>query len=144
MDRTLSKTVYRKPTHNDQDLHWDSHHNLSAKYTAFNTQTHSARTVWSSRLLLQKEEEHMKGSLKRCKYPDWALNRIKIKNCRHKTNVNQLTNKRGNIHMMVPNTKGVSESVEKICRNMGYKHISREAIPSRTSWLPPRAETQPN
>ena len=30
-DGTLSITVYRKPTHTDQYLQWDSHHQLSAK-----------------------------------------------------------------------------------------------------------------
>ena len=32
-DNSLPITVYRKPTHTDQDLHWDSHHNLAIKYT---------------------------------------------------------------------------------------------------------------
>ena len=30
-DASLSITVYRKPTHTDQHLQWDSHHHLSAK-----------------------------------------------------------------------------------------------------------------
>ena len=30
-DNSLSITVYHKPTHTDQYLQWDSHHNLSAK-----------------------------------------------------------------------------------------------------------------
>ena len=29
-DGKLSVTAYRNPTHMDQYLHWDSHHNLSA------------------------------------------------------------------------------------------------------------------
>ena len=33
-------SVYRKLTHTDQYLHWDRHHNLSAKYSIFNTLTH--------------------------------------------------------------------------------------------------------
>ena len=38
-DNTLLITVYRKPIHTDQYLHWDSYHNLSAKYSVFNTHT---------------------------------------------------------------------------------------------------------
>ena len=44
-DNTLFTTVYRKPSHTDQYIHWDSHHNLSAKYSLFITLTHRARTV---------------------------------------------------------------------------------------------------
>ena len=37
---SLSITVYRKPTHTYQYLQWDSHHNLSAKFSVINTLSH--------------------------------------------------------------------------------------------------------
>ena len=48
----LSITVYRKPTHTDQYLWWDSHHNLSVKYSIINTLTHRANTVCNKPELL--------------------------------------------------------------------------------------------
>ena len=39
---SLSITVYHKPTHTEQYLQWDSHHNLSAKYSVIGTLTHLA------------------------------------------------------------------------------------------------------
>ena len=36
-DGTLTTRVYRKPTHTDQYLQWDSHHNLACKYIMINT-----------------------------------------------------------------------------------------------------------
>ena len=53
----LSITVYRKPTHTDQYLQWDSHHNLSAKFSVINTLSHRAKTVCSNPELLKQEKE---------------------------------------------------------------------------------------
>ena len=44
-DGTLTTRVYRKPTHTDQYLQWDSHHNLACKYSVINTLTHRAKAV---------------------------------------------------------------------------------------------------
>ena len=52
-DGTLSITVYRKPTHTDQYLQWDSHHHLSAKSSVIHTLSHRASTVCSNPELLQ-------------------------------------------------------------------------------------------
>ena len=42
-DGKLSVTIYGKPTHTDQYLQRDSHHHLSAKYSAINTLTHRTK-----------------------------------------------------------------------------------------------------
>ena len=41
-DNSLSTSVYRKPTHTDLYLQWNSHHHLSAKYCVINTLRHRA------------------------------------------------------------------------------------------------------
>ena len=51
-DNSLSFTVYHKPTHTDQYLQWDSHLNLSAKYSVIGTLTHRAKTVCTKPELL--------------------------------------------------------------------------------------------
>ena len=76
-DGSLSTSVYRKPTHTDLYLQWESHHPLSSKYSVIGTLQHRANTICSSPQLLQKEEEHLQQALMRCQYPNWALNKIK-------------------------------------------------------------------
>ena len=44
-DNSLLTSVYRKFTHTDLYLQWDSHHHLSAKYNVISTLKHTARTV---------------------------------------------------------------------------------------------------
>ena len=68
-DGGLSITVYRKPTHTDQYLQWDSHHNLSAKFSVINTLSHRAKTVCSNPELLKQDKEHLWKALTQCKYP---------------------------------------------------------------------------
>ena len=68
-DGKLSITVYRKSTHADQYLQWDSYHHLSAKYCVISTLTHRTKTVCSNPELLQKEMEHLRKALTNCKYP---------------------------------------------------------------------------
>ena len=75
-DRTLSTRVYRKPTHTDLYLQWDSHHNLACKYSVINTLTHRAKAVCSSSKLLEEELKHLNEVLQQCKYPKWAINKI--------------------------------------------------------------------
>ena len=71
-DGSLSITVYRKPTHTDQYLQWDSYHNLSAKFSVINTLSHRAQTVCSNPELFKQEKEHLRKALTKCKYPKWA------------------------------------------------------------------------
>ena len=75
-DGSLSTTVYRKPTHTDLYLQWDSHHTIVAKYSEVNTLHHRAIAVCSNQQLLEKEEEHLQKVLLENKYPIWALNRV--------------------------------------------------------------------
>ena len=62
-DGSLSTTVYRKPTHTDLYLQWDSHHTVSAKYSVVGTLHQRAETICSSPQLLQQEEQHLQKAL---------------------------------------------------------------------------------
>ena len=78
-DNSLSITVYYKPTHTDQDLQWDSHHSLSAKYSVIGTLTQRAKTVCTSPELLQKELTHFRNAMGKCNYPPGPLTKYKTK-----------------------------------------------------------------
>ena len=78
-DNSLSITVYQKPTHTDHYLQWDSHHNLSSKYSVIGTLIHRAKTVCTTPEHLNEELQHLRVALVRCKYPRWAINKIQNK-----------------------------------------------------------------
>ena len=74
-DGSLSTSVFRKPTHTDLYIQWDSHHTISLKYSVAGTLYHRAKTICSDPQLLKKEEDHLCQALQKCKYPTWAINR---------------------------------------------------------------------
>ena len=80
---------------------------------------HRAQLICSSLELLQQEEKHLHQALTRCKYPEWALNRAKLRSEAKKTrtqnkNTNVINNNQSQKpYMVVPYHKGVSESLKK-------------------------------
>ena len=128
-DGSSSTTVYRKPTHTDFYLQWDSHHTIARKYSVVNTLHDRARAVCSNPQLLQNEE-HLQQVLIENKYPAWALNRVKMKinaptsqdNNKRGTNncASVISNSQGP-YMVVPYAKGLSGSMKNVCRKHGVQ-----------------------
>ena len=124
-DGSLSTSVYRKPTHTDLYLQWDSHHTLTSKYSVIGTLQHRAQTICSNPHLLQKEEQHLNNALKKCKYPTWALNRIQMKTKKQDskqfpTNRTNMNNQKKS-YIVVPYYSGLSESIKNIGRKFGVQ-----------------------
>ena len=125
---SLSITVYRRPTHTDQYLQWDSHHNLSAKFSVINTLSHRAKTVCSNPELLKQEKEHLRKALTQCKYPNWALDKVeKGLNRSSSETIDGVNNQGDNStptttrvvkskgHIAIPYIQGLCETIKKIC-----------------------------
>ena len=68
-DGTFTTGIYRKSTHTDLYLPWDSHHGLISKYSVINTLIHRAKAICSTPQLLKNELKHVEEVLMLCKYP---------------------------------------------------------------------------
>ena len=105
----------------------DSNHTLTSKYGVVGTLHHRAQLICSSPELLQQEEKHLHHALTRCRYPEWALNRAKIRSRAKKTRTQNKTTKASNSnqnqkpYMVVSYHKGVSESLKKTCGKHGIQ-----------------------
>ena len=53
-DGSILTAVYRKPTHTDMYLHWNSYHHLAAKYSVINTLRHRAKNCMHNKTVIGK------------------------------------------------------------------------------------------
>ena len=129
-DGSLSISVYRKPTHTDQYLQWNSHHHLSAKFSVIQTLSHRASTMCSNPELLQKEKEHLRKALNKCNYPKWALDKVEKRLNKSSSQVNDRGNHNAQSanqgvpskgHIVIPYTQGLCKSIKKICGRYGIQ-----------------------
>ena len=130
VDGSLSIAVYRKPTHTDQYLQWDSHHHLSAKFSVIQTLSHRASTVCSNPELLQKKRSTSGRLSLNAKYPKWTLDTVEKRfnrSCRqgndggnnNAQSANHKVQNKG--HIVIPYTQGLCESIKKICGRYGIQ-----------------------
>ena len=127
-DGSLSITVYRKPTHTDQYLQWDSHHHLLTKFRVIHTLSDRASTVCRKPDLLQQEKDNLRKALTKCKYPKWALDKVERRLNRSTSEVNDVVSSQGTTAaqpvtnevknkglIVIPYTQGLCGSTKKIC-----------------------------
>ena len=68
-------SVYRKPTHTDRYLDFNSNHLVSAKHAVVRVLTDRAKNVCSSPELLAKEMDHLGEVLHYNNYPQWMIDK---------------------------------------------------------------------
>ena len=78
-DRTTKLTIYRKPTHTDQYLNFESNHHIKQKIGIISTFEHSIEELVTTEEDKKKEMNHVRKALKRCGHSKWSLNRKKSK-----------------------------------------------------------------
>ena len=120
-DGSLATTAYRKPTHTKQYLQWNSHHAITNKYSIISSLLHRAKHICCNQQLLEEEQSHIQRALSMCKYPDWAINRTKLKMSTPKSNNNKSSRTIGRGYITVSYSEGLSESVKNICKKYGIQ-----------------------
>ena len=121
-DGSLSTSIYRKPTHTNQYLQWDSHHSIANKFSVINSLIHRANNICSNQEQKKEELTQIEKALTTCKYPSWAIQRVKLKK-----NIQKQTKKTNNINITnrssitVPYNQGLSESFKNIGKKYGIQ-----------------------
>ena len=66
---SIESTVYRKPTHTDRYLDYNSNYHISAKLSVIHTLIHRAKQLCSTPEFLAKEMDHLHRVLQDNHYP---------------------------------------------------------------------------
>ena len=122
MDGRLETRVYRQPIHTNQYLQWDSHHAINNKYSIISTLLHSTKNICSNKKLLEEEHTYIQKALTACKYPNWAIKRMKLKQDAPKTRKNNKNiHTKNKSHISVPYEEGLSETIKNIGKKYGIE-----------------------
>ena len=62
-DGSLATTVYRKPTHTNQYLQWDSHHAIANKYSIISILLRRAKHICSNQQQMEEEQQQIQRAL---------------------------------------------------------------------------------
>ena len=112
----LGVTVYRKPTHTDQYLLFDSHHPLEHKLGVIRTLFHRADTVVTDLEDRKREHSHLRGALRKCGYEDWVFQKaLKPKAPRREESQSTSTGAgQSRFNITLPYVAGLAEKVKRI------------------------------
>ena len=72
----IAVSVYRKPTHRDRYLDFNSSHSISAKRAVVRALMDQAENVCSDPDILAKEMEHLNRVLHYNNYPQWLIDKL--------------------------------------------------------------------
>ncbi len=117
-DGSTKIQVYRKPTHTDQYLNWDSNHPLEHKRSVIRTLLGRADQVVSEEQDKKEEKEHVKKVLKCNGYKNWAMKIPSKKEAKKDLKVNQKERKHTS-SVGIPYIQGLSEQLQQIFKKHG-------------------------
>ncbi len=113
-DRSLHIGVYRKATHTDQYLLFDSHHPLEHKPGVIRTLQHRADNVPTSTQAQEKEHKHLREALRTCGYPRWTFVKTATRSSKNTNSVGVEEKKNEHNNIVIPYVSGVSEKLRRI------------------------------
>ena len=131
-DGTLFTSVYRKPTHTDKYLNFDSHHPLMHKVAVVRTLVSRANALCSTSLSTQTELNHIFSALAKNQYPQGVLQRFlkpqskMVSETQYKTSVT------------LPYVRGVSEAIKRVLLGVDIRVFFRPHVTLRNLLVHPK------
>ena len=131
--------VYRKPTHTDLYLNWNSHHPVCARMGVIRTLYHRAQLVCSTEDILHEEQKHLRDVLRINDYPEWAIHRGQKQIAKDKaSNPSSKDKKDYKGFVVVPYVKGLSEPYKRSLEKVGVQVFFKAGCTLRNMLVSPK------
>ena len=119
-DGSLTFKVYRKPTHTDQYLNFESSQPLQHKLGVIRTLNHRAEIIVTDEEDKRAEKERIKKTLAVCGYREWTHHVTKKREASTPSEARRPDiHKKG--HVTIPYVPGVTESLQRLFRKHGVQ-----------------------
>ena len=141
-DGSIKLKVYRKPTHTNQYLNFNSNHPLHQKLGVIRTLLHRVDSIITDEDDKEKERKQVSEALMRCGYPAWAIERVKRDMTTPKeqtTNTDsdtKQTRSRGTV--VVPYIKDLSETLARVLKGYGVQVCIKPTQTLRANLVAPK------
>lgn len=134
-DGSLKFEVFRKKTHTDQYLQFDSHQPMEQKMGVIRTLTHRARTIVSDTTDRDREFAHLQKVLTISGYTKWAWDSPG----RKRTGQNrQHSVQKSKGHVTLPYIQGITEPISRHMRKVGIQVHARPHTTIRSILVSPK------
>ena len=123
-DGSLDVSVYRKPMHTDQYLHFESHHPTHVKRGVVRCLHDRARGIISMQDNLQKEVDHLARVLKQNGYPVNFIRNVSAPPTQETADVSspEEEQEKGS-RVVIPYVAGMSEDIRCVCRKFNIRVV---------------------
>ncbi len=140
-DGSLKFSVYRKPTHTDQYLQFESHQPMEHKMGIIRTLTHRANTIITEEEDKEEEVQHIKKVFSIAGYSKWAWQapgRRKLNP--HPNQRNQLRPKG---HVTIHYVQGITEPISRLIRKARVTAHTKPHTTIRKLLVTPKDQNKP-
>ena len=147
-DGSVKVKVYRKKTHTNQYLAFDSHHPLHQKMGVARTLLHRSEEIVTEDEDRKQERNTIKTVLNICGYPDWTIARVEetLRNKEEnkgKGNSRKESSEKNKGMVVLPYVHGTSEELARIFKKRQITSAMKPHSTLRTLLVHPKDKTDP-
>ncbi len=144
-DGSVKVTVYRKKTHTNQYLSFDSHHPLHQKLGVVRTLLNRCGEIVTEVEDQQKEKETIRSALGACGYPEWTMTKVEnnMKEKEKNKGKNNSRKEKSKWMIVLPYISGLSEKLARIYKKRGIESAMKPNITLKTLLVHPKDKADP-